>query len=111
MRSTFEKCLFIVGLIFQNDFIKYKREGDGILIESVSVWSDTRAETLIQHFMSSEEIADTIVGCEKCISNTNDVGFHKFDVGKYPLRLWKIQSGMDQRYNKLNLLEEMTASL
>ena len=76
----------------------------------LAVCDQQAPETLIQHFMSSGEIADTIVGCEKCISNTNNVGFHLFDVGKYPWRLWKIQSGMDQRYDKLNLLEEMILS-
>ena len=46
----------------------------------LAVYDQQAPETLIQRFMSSEEIADTTVGCKKCISNTNDVGFHKFDV-------------------------------
>jgi hypothetical protein len=70
----------------------------------LAVCNPNKPETLCQRFFA--KLNDSILICKECLNNTNLCGFKKFDVGRMPLHIWRIQAGLDEKYTKLNILEE-----
>ena len=57
-----------------------------------------------------QSLSDTVLICKPCLEQKNWCGYKKFDIGKYPLRYWKIQNGLDHQYRALNLAEQLSLS-
>ena len=80
--------------------------------DDMSVWlavcEPCKPQNIWEKFVA--RLSPTVKLCDKCYANTNWCGFKKFDIGKYPLNLWKIQNGLHKEYTKLNALEAMCLS-
>ena len=57
-----------------------------------------------------QSLCDTVLICKPCLEQKNWCGYQKFDIGKYPMRYWKIQNGLDNQYCALNLAEQLSLS-